>query len=51
MKLIAIIPALGAAAAGGGLDIGAIIGQIGGGVLMVIVGIIKQMMAGGQKAQ
>lgn len=54
--LTAIIPALGAAAAGGSLDIGSIIGQIvgggvGGGVLMVIVGIIKQMMAGGQKAQ
>jgi hypothetical protein len=44
----------GAAAAGaGGLDIGSIIGQIisggaGGGVLMVIVGLIKQAM-GGQK--
>jgi hypothetical protein len=54
--LTAIVPSLGAAAAGGSLDIGAIIGQVvgggvGGGVLMVIVGIIKQMMAGGQKAQ
>jgi hypothetical protein len=45
----------GAAVAGaGGLDIGSIIGQIasggvGGGVLMVIVGLIKQAM-GGQKA-
>ena len=45
----------GAAAAGaGGLDIGSIIGQIvsggvGGGVLMVIVGLIKQAMGGGQK--
>ncbi|MFZ0015773.1 MAG: hypothetical protein WAL10_00415 [Acetobacteraceae bacterium] len=44
----------GAEAAGaGGLDIGSIIGQIasggvGGGVLMVIVGLIKQAM-GGQK--
>jgi hypothetical protein len=42
-----------AAAGGGGLDIGSIIGQIasggvGGGVLMVIVGLIKQAM-GGQK--
>ena len=42
----------GAEAAGaGGLDIGAIIGQIvsggvGGGVLMVIVGLIKQAMGG-----
>jgi len=38
----------------GGLDIGAIIGQIasggvGGGVLMVIIGLIKQAM-GGQRA-
>jgi len=45
----------GVAAAGtGGLDIGSIIGQIasggvGGGILMVIVGLIKQAM-GGQKA-
>jgi hypothetical protein len=45
----------GAATAGtGGLDIGSIIGQIasggvGGGILMVIVGLIKQAM-GGQKA-
>ncbi len=45
----------GAAVAGaGGLDIGSIIGQIvsggvGGGILMVIVGLIKQAM-GGQKA-
>jgi hypothetical protein len=41
-------------AAPGGLDIGSIIGQIasggvGGGILMVIVGLIKQAM-GGQKA-
>lgn len=54
--LQAIIPSLGAAAASGSLDIGSIIGQIvgggvGGGVLMVIVGIIKQMLGGGQKAQ
>jgi hypothetical protein len=46
---------VGAAAAGtGGLDIGSIIGQIasggvGGGILMVIVGLIKQAM-GGQRA-
>ena len=45
----------GAAVAGaGGSDIGSIIGQIasggvGGGILMVIVGLIKQAM-GGQKA-
>jgi len=43
-----------AAAGAGGLDIGSIIGQIasggvGGGVLMVIIGLIKQAM-GGQKA-
>ena len=41
-------------AAAGGLDIGSIIGQIasggvGGGILMVIIGLIKQVM-GGQKA-
>jgi hypothetical protein len=41
-------------AGAGGLDIGSIIGQIvsggvGGGILMVIVGLIKQAM-GGQKA-
>jgi len=41
-------------AGAGGLDIGSIIGQIasggvGGGVLMVIIGLIKQAM-GGQKA-
>jgi len=41
------------AAAAGGLDIGSIIGQIvaggaGGGILMVIVGLVKQFM-GGQK--
>jgi hypothetical protein len=43
-----------AAAGAGGLDIGSIIGQIasggvGGGVLMIIVGLIKQLM-GGQRA-
>jgi len=42
-------------AGGGGLDIGAIVGQIasggvGGGVLMVIVGLIKQAMGGGKVA-
>ena len=41
-------------AGAGGFDIGSIIGQIasggvGGGILMVIVGLIKQAM-GGQKA-
>ena len=40
--------------AGGGLDIGSIVGQIasggvGGGILMAIIGLIKQAM-GGQKA-
>jgi hypothetical protein len=44
---------LGAGA--GGLDIGSIIGQIasggvGGGILMVIVGLIKQMVAGQKTA-
>ena len=45
---------IGGEAAAGGLDIGSIIGQIisggaGGGILMVIVGLIKQAM-GGQPA-
>jgi len=40
-----------AAAGAGGLDIGSIVGQIasggvGGGILMVIVGLIKQAMGG-----
>src|SRR5215469_15070485 len=44
----------GAGAGAGGLDIGSIIGLsasggVGGGILMVIVGLIKQAM-GGQKA-
>jgi len=48
-----LAPALGAAAAGGGMDIGSIIGQVAGGgvggaIVMVIVGLIKQMMGGGQ---
>jgi uncharacterized membrane protein YeaQ/YmgE (transglycosylase-associated protein family) len=52
----AVVPSLATAASTGTLDIGSIIGQIvggcvGGGVLMVIVGIVKQMLAGGQKAQ
>ena len=42
-------------AGGDGLDIGTIVGQIasggvGGGVLMVIVGLIKQAMGGGKVA-
>jgi hypothetical protein len=42
-------------AGAGGLDIGAIIGQIasggvGGGILMVIVGLIKQAMGGAKGA-
>ena len=47
----------GAAAAGtGGLDIGSIIGQIasggaGGGVLMVIIGLIKQAMGGQEQPE
>ena len=46
-----LVPALGAAAAGGGLNLSAILGQvvgggIGGSVLLVVVGIIRQMVAG-----
>jgi hypothetical protein len=44
-----LVPAL----AGGGMDIGSIIGQVAGGgvggaILMIIVGLIKQAMAGGE---
>jgi|SRR5271165_3159714 len=47
-----LAPGLGAAAAGGGMDIGSIVGQIAGGgvVVMVIVGLIKQMMGGSKSA-
>jgi len=46
-----LVPALGAAAAGGGMDIGSILAQvagggIGGSALLVIIGVIKQMVAG-----
>jgi hypothetical protein len=52
--LQALIPAL-AGAAGGGLDAGSVVGQlVGGGVsgaiLTVIVGLVKNMMAGKPKA-
>jgi len=45
-----VVPSLGAAAAGGGMDIGSILAQVagggvGGGVLMAIIGIIKKAMA------
>ena len=56
-QLIALLlPALAGAAQGGGLDAGAIAGQVAGGgvggaVLLVIVGLIKQMMAGGAPAK
>ena len=48
--LQAIIPALASAAAGGELDVGAILGQIvgggaGGAILTVIAGLVKSMMA------
>lgn len=50
-----LAPSLGAAAAGGGMDIGSIIAQVAGGgvggaVVMVIVGIVKQMMSGSKPA-
>jgi hypothetical protein len=49
-----LIPALQSAASGGGMDIGAIVGQVAGGgvggaIVMIIVGLIKQAM-GGSKA-
>jgi hypothetical protein len=45
--LQAIIPAIASAAAGGGVDIGSILGQIGvgGAILTVIAGLVKGMMA------
>jgi hypothetical protein len=55
-QLLAMLaPGIASAAGGGGMDIGSIIGQvagggIGGAVLMIIVGIIKQMMGGGKAA-
>jgi hypothetical protein len=50
--IAALIPALANAAQNGSLDLGAIAGQVagggvGGGILLVVVGLIKQMMAGG----
>jgi hypothetical protein len=50
-----VLPALQSAAGGGGFDIGALVGQIAGGgvggaVVMVIVGLIKQMMGGSKQA-
>jgi hypothetical protein len=47
------VPALSGAAAGGGLDIASLVGQVAGGgaggaIVMVIVGLIKQMMGGAQ---
>jgi hypothetical protein len=47
---------LGSGASGGGTDIGSIIAQIagggvGGGLVMIIVGIIRQAMSGGQSVK
>ena len=49
-QLLGMLGIGGAAAAGGGMDIAAIIGQVagggvGGGVLLAIVGMIKSAMA------
>jgi uncharacterized membrane protein YeaQ/YmgE (transglycosylase-associated protein family) len=46
-----LIPAMAAAAQGGGFDIGALVGQVvgggvGGAILTAIVGLIKNSMAG-----
>jgi len=51
--LQAIIPAIASAAAGGGLDVGALAGQIvvggaGGAILTIIAGLVKSMMASQQ---
>ena len=53
--LTMVLPALQNAAAGGGFDIGALVGQVAGGgvggaLVMVIVGLIKQMMGGSKQA-
>ncbi len=45
-----LLPSVGAAAAGGGMDIGSILAQVagggvGGGVVMAIIGMIKKAMA------
>jgi len=45
-----IVPSLGAAAAGGGMDIGSILAQVagggvGGGIVMAVIGMIKKAMA------
>lgn len=53
--LTTVLPALQNAAAGGGFDIGALVGQVAGGgvggaVVMVIVGLIKQTMGGSKQA-
>jgi hypothetical protein len=49
--LTMLVPALQSAASGGGMDLGAIVGQVAGGgvggaVVMIIVGLIKQAMSG-----
>jgi hypothetical protein len=44
--LQALLPVIVSAAAGGGLDLGAIVGQVGGGgaaILTVIAGLVKSM--------
>ncbi len=46
-----LIPAMSAAAEGGGFDIGSIVGQLvgggaGGAILTIIAGLLKNMMAG-----
>lgn len=51
-----LVPALGAAAVGGGTDLGSILAQVAGGgvggsVLLVIVGLVRQMMAGSAHAK
>jgi len=51
--LQALVPAIASAAAGGDLDLGAIVGQVvgggaGGAILTVIAGLVKNMMASQQ---
>jgi uncharacterized membrane protein YeaQ/YmgE (transglycosylase-associated protein family) len=47
---------MGSAASGGGMDIGSLVAQVagggvGGGILLVIVGLVRQALGGGQAAR
>jgi hypothetical protein len=47
---------MGGGASGGGMDIGSLVAQVagggvGGGILLVVVGLVRQMLGGGQAAR